>query len=92
MDDSVVWNNLRKAKLARSDYSCHSLPCVEYYLEGLLLDSSCFIFVCLGFLNVFLLFFFLLGSIIDNLEPLSILLFGISIIYENKSKVLFVLL
>lgn len=46
----------------------------------LTLDSPCVIFVSS------------LISIIYNLEPLSVLLFGISIIYENESKVLFVLL
>lgn len=39
-----------------------------------------------------LIFVSSLISIVYNLEPLSMLLFDISIIYENESKVLFVLL
>lgn len=66
-----------KLKLARTGRSCHSLPYVECSLT---LELSCLIFVSS------------LISIMYHLEPLSMLLFDISIIYENKSKVLFVLL
>lgn len=68
-----------ETQLARTASFCHSLPYVECSV-GLMLDSSCLMFVSS------------LISIIYHLEPLSILLFGISIIYESESKVLFGLL